>query len=474
MFNFDKEDILIVTQIIANMLRMYGVILIIPIIVSLFYGELSYTKIFLITGVVITVGCSILRRVIKTQACDVKHALISLALIWVIISLASIVPFLHYGISFLNAFFETTSAWSGTGFTMIQDPSVLPHSLQFFRGFIQWLGGFGVVILVLILYEKPKTAYVLFLAEGRFEHFSTDFMKIARIIVGIYAVYTAIGVFCMWISGVPFFDALVNIMDIMATGGLSTNSVGIGFYGRIPMLIAMVFMYIGGTSFLSHYALIKGRVAKFFKNPEIRYMFAIFAVGSLIICLDLYFNKKYEYYHGIFYALSALTTTGTGSTFTVANFPPASLLILMILMISGPAYGSTGGGIKIWRSIIILKVIRREILKPFLHPNAIIPLKIGNNVVDDETASKVASFVIIYIFFILVGSVIFMFFNYDLKDSIFTVASAQANGGLLTISGTAWFGMHAFLKVMLILHMLIGRVEIFPFFILLKALMGRR
>lgn len=474
MFNFDKEDFLIVTQIIANMLRMYGVILIIPIIVSLMYGEWSYTKIFFITAVILTVGCSIIRRVIKTQECDVKHALISLALIWVIISLVSIVPFLYYDISFINSFFETTAGWSGTGFTLIQDPGILPHSLQFFRGFIQWLGGFGVVILVLILYEKPKTAYVLFLAEGRFEHFSTDFMKIARIIVGIYAVYTAIGTFFMWLSGVPFFDALVHIMDIMATGGFSTNTVGIGIYGKIPMLTAIVFMYIGGTSFLSHYALVKGRVAKFFRNPEVRYMFAIFVVGSLIICLDLYFNKKEEYFQGIFYALSALTTTGTGSTFSVDKFPPASMLILMVLMISGPAYGSTGGGIKIWRSIIILKVIRREILKPFLHPNAIIPLKIGNNVVDDETASKVASFVIVYIFLILIGSVIFMFFNYSLQDSIFTVASAQSNGGLLTISGPSWFGMHVVLKIMLILHMLIGRVEIFPFFILLKAMMGRK
>lgn len=474
MFNIDKEDILIVLQIISNMMRMYGVALVIPLFVSLYYEEYSYARVFLIMAVVFTGVFSLLKRLLKMPACDTKHAILSLALVWILISLFSVIPFLHYGMSFLDAIFESTSGWTGTGLTMIQDPSIIPHALQFFRGFIQWVGGFGVVILVLLLYEKPKTAYVLFLAEGRFEHFSTDFMKIARIIVGIYAVYTAIGTFFMWVSGVPFFDAMTHIMSIIATGGFSTNSIGIGFFGKWPMFVAIIWMYIGGTSFLSHYALLKGRVVKFLKNPEVGYMFAIFVVCSGIICLDLYFNKKASYYHGVFYALSAMTGTGAGTPFSVDKFPPASILILTVLMISGPAYGSTGGAIKLWRSIIVLKVIRREIIKPFLHPNTIIPLKMGNNIIDDETASKVASFSIVYIFLILAGSMIFMFFNYDIEDSVFTVASAQGNVGLLTLSGTVWYGMHYVLKILLILHMLVGRVEIFPFFILLKAIMGRK
>lgn len=474
MFNFDKEDALIVLQIVSNMMRMYGMVLVIPLFVALYYEEYSYAKLFFLMAISFTVVFSVIRRLIKIKECDTKHAILSLAMVWVSISFFSIMPFLFNGTSFLNAIFESTSGWTGTGLTMMQDPSILPHSLQFFRSFMQWVGGFGVVILVLLLYEKPKTAYVLFLAEGRFEHFSLDFMKIARIIVGIYAVYTAIGTFLMWLLGVPFFDALVHVMDIIATGGFSTNTVGIGIYGKGPMFIGIIFMYIGGTSFLSHYALIKGSIAKFFKNPEVKYMFILFVVCSGIICLDLFFNKKAEYYHGIFYALSALTGTGAGTPFSVDKFPPASIVILLVLMISGPSYGSTGGAIKLWRSIIVLKVIRREILKPFMHPNAIIPLKMGNNVIDDETASKVASFAIVYIFLILLGGIIFMFYNYDIEDSIFTVASAQGNVGLSTLSGTTWFNMPAVLKVMLILHMLIGRVEIFPFFILLKAIMGRK
>ncbi len=474
MFNFDKEDILIVLQIVSNMMRMYGIALVIPLLVALYYGETSYAKLFLVMAISFTLVFSIIKRLIKIPECDTKHAILSLVLVWIFISLFSVIPFLYYGIPFLDAIFESTSGWTGTGLTMIQDPSVIPHALQFFRGFIQWVGGFGVVILVLLLYEKPKTAYVLFLAEGRFEHFSIDFIKIARIIVGIYAAYTAIGTFFMWISGVPFFDALVHIMDIIATGGFSTNTTGIGIYGKGPMFIAIIFMYIGGTSFLSHYALLKGKIVKFLRNPEVKYMFILFAVCAGIISLDLYFNKKASYYHGIFYALSALTGTGAGTPFSVDKFPPASIVILLILMISGPAYGSTGGAIKLWRSIIVLKVIRREILKPFLHPNTIIPLKMGNNVIDDETASKVASFAIVYIFLILIGGLVFMFFNYDLQDSIFIVASAQGNVGLSTLSGTVWFNMHYVLKILLILHMLIGRVEIFPFFILLKALMGRK
>lgn len=473
MFHINRDDLLTVIHIVSNMLRMYGLTLVIPLIVSLIYSETLYALVFFLMAVIFTASFWAIQSLVPAKVCDTKHAVLSLAVIWIMIALVSVIPFIVYGMPFVDAFFESTSGWSGTGLTMIQDPSILPHSISFFRGFIQWVGGFGMVILVLLLYEKPKTAYALFLAEGRFEDFCLDFVKIARIVVGIYVSYTILGIFFMWISGVPFFDAAVHILSIIATGGFSTNSVGIGWFGKWPMFVAIIWMYIGGTSFLSHYSLISGRVRKFFRNPELRYMFAIFVVCSAIIGLDLYLSHKAVYYHGVFYVLSAMTGTGAGTPFAVSDFPPASIIILTLLMISGPAYGSTGGAVKLWRSIIVISVIRREIKKPFMHPNAVMPIKMGNNLIDEETASKVASFVLVYIFLILLGGIVFMFFNYGLVDSIFTVASAQGNVGLSTISGDIWFGMPYILKILLVIHMLIGRVEIFPFFVLLKALAGR-
>lgn len=469
-----KEDLLIIIQILANMFRMFGVILFIPLLASIFYAETEFTLIFASMAVVIILVSTIIRYFLKINKCDFKHAILSLAIGWASISAVSAIPFLLYpDFGFVNSFFESLSGWTGSGLTMVQHPSLLPHTLNLFRAMMQWIGGFGIVILALLLYEKPKTAQTLFLAEGRFEDFYVDILKVARMIVVIYLIYTLFGTLMLNIAGVPFFDAFIHSLTTISTGGFSTNEVGIGMYGGVPMFIGIALMYLGGISFLSHYALIKGKVKKFFKNPELRYLFILSFISIFFVMLDVYLSKQHFYYESIFYVVSAITGTGAGTVKPVVDFPHTSILIIILCMVSGAAYGSTSGGLKLWRSIIILKVIRREMLKPFLPENTVLPIKIGNNVVSDETALKAASYMLMYVLLMLMGSVVFMFFNYSFTESIFTVASAQGNVGLNIIPSAQYFYMHPFLKVLLTFHMLAGRMEIFPMLVLLRALVKR-
>lgn len=465
-----KKDILIVFQIVANMLRMFGTIFIIPAIVSLFTKDYYFAWIFFLIALVTTVLFSFIKKFFKYQECKMKHAIISLALVWIIVPIISSIPFLLNHMSFVDSLFESISGWSTTGLTMIEDPALIPMALNFYRGFIQWAGGFGAVVLVLLLYERPSTAQVLFLAEGRFEDFFVDFSKISRLIVFMYSVYTAIGILAFTLVGVPFFDAVVNTMALIATGGYSSNAIGIGLYGKVPMFIAIVFMYIGATSFLAHYKVFKGKFRKLIENPEVKFMFLVSAIATLAVWIDIYTARKHTYYDGLFYVVSTLTTTGAGTKVTIDTFPTASLFIFVLLMICGGTYGSTAGGLKIWRVIIILKNIKREIMKPFYPSGTIKHIKMGNNVISDEDSLKVSVYAFLYLVILAIGILIFVFAGYTLINSIFVVASAQGNVGQNIIT-TNYYNMSPFLKYLLIFHMYFGRVEILPFIALLRSLL---
>lgn len=470
MIELYKKDVMIIFQIVTNMLRMFGFILLIPAVVSIFLKEGYFSEIFFFMALTLMVVFSIIKRFLHQQECRMKHAIISLALGWISVSLISSIPFMMHHMGFVNSFFESFSGWTGTGLTMIKDPALLPRTLSFYRGFIQWAGGFGIVVLALLLYEKPKTAQALFLAEGRFEDFYVDLSKIARMIVFIYSIYTLIGVVAFTIAGVPFFDAVVHTMSTISTGGYSSNSVGIGIYGKLPMLIAVFLMYVGGISFLTHYKVIKGNIIKLFNNPEVRFMLLITAIATAVVGLDLYKTHKYNYYDGFFYVVSALTGTGSGTPVTVESFPPLSIFIFILLMICGATYGSTSGALKIWRVIIVLKNIKREMFKPFYPTGTIMPIKMGNNVITDEDSLKASVYVLLYLAILGIGSIIFIFAGYAFVESIFLVSSAQGNVGLNIVT-VNYFNMNPFLKLQLILHMLLGRVEIIPFIAMLRSLL---
>lgn len=469
---FKSEDLLILLQIISNMLRALGILIIIPMLVALYYGETKYVFIFGAVAFILIAVFSVVRRLLHAETCEFRHAVISIAAVWIVIALISTIPFVLGGVSFVDALFESVSGWSGTGLTMIPFPEQLPMSLNFWRAFTQWVGGFGIVIMALMFYENPKTAHELFLAEGRSEDFYISVTKIARMIIAIYLIYTALGIGLMVLAGMSLYNAVFHTFTSLATGGFSSVSTGQGTFGVGALLVMSLMMLLGGISFVSHRHLLGGKVKKFLSNPEILALFAFILGGFALIAINLFIFKRSIFLDGLFYTVSAVTGTGNVTMAPVSALPELSIIVLILLMVSGACYGSTTSAIKIWRSLILLKVIRRTVLKALLPKHAIVPIKIGDKVLTREEALNALSYICLYAGIILVGSIIFMLAGFETISSVFTVASAQGNVGLNMISGVQWFGMAPLLKILLSIHMLVGRMEIIPVLVLIRGFLS--
>jgi trk system potassium uptake protein TrkH len=466
----DEQDFLTIVYTLSNMLRFVGAAMIAPVLVSAFYSEWFFAEVFALLGFVVFIVFTFTKEFLGPRNAKMKHAVISIAFAWFLISVISAIPFLFAGISFVDAFFESVSGWTGTGLSMVVAPEKLPFALNFWRGFIQWMGGFGIVLMALLFYERPETAVNLFQAEGRSEEFYVNVKRVARTILTIYFIYTLLGTALFLFSGLSLFDSVVHSFTSIATGGFSTASVGVGFFGFSAMITCILLMLLGGISFESHYDLLRGKVRKFFSGVELRFFLGVIVFAVILISFSLFFSGSSNYFDGFFYAVSAITGTGATGYFNLAEFPALAVFVLILLMVFGACYGSTTGALKIWRILILFNVVRREIYKVFLPPGSIVPIRLGGKVVSDDVALKALTYLSLYVFILAFGSIVFMLFGFGVVDSVFSVASAQGNVGLSTVFGSAWFEMNPFLKLLLSLHMIVGRMEIFPFLILLKSM----
>ena len=468
-----KKDLLIVGRLVTDILYVYGFMLLVPMVIGLFAAEYAQAITFGAGAALIIPLCLVLRRTLSaTQAAD-RHAAIALALSWTLLSLLSSVPFAVHGLYWVDALFESFSGWTDTGFTMIPHPGELPLSLGVFRVLVQWVSGLGIVILMLFLQgPSPRAARSLFQAEGRFEDFTSNIWHIGRTIVLMYVGYTFAGFVLFWMLGVPPFHALTHAITSLSTGGFSTNSVGVGAYGLWPSVVAMALMLCGGISFSSHRALLGGDLKKFWRNPEIRTLFAIIAAASGLLLLEQIIVRGRvldRLLTSVFYVVSAITTCGAGTTTPLSDMPDMSVFTIVFLMISGAMYGSTTGGLKLWRLIIVAKLVGQQVKRPFYPEGTVMPIRMGNNVISPQVALQVTTYALLYVAIGLAGSLVLMLFGIRSLHALFTVFSAQGNIGLNAMPDAAYYGMHPALKLQLVFHMLIGRMEILPLFYLLRA-----
>lgn len=469
-----RRDLIIIISMLANIMRAYGFFLLVPMISAFLLKEGQFAWLMFWMALPTIAISFVIRYTIRPEEGTLKHSVISLVLSWMIIPLLSSIPYIYSGIPVLNSIFDSFSGWTGTGLTMVEDPAMLSVGMNFFRALSQWIGGFGILILALLVYERPKTAARMFEAEGRTEDFYTNVIKIARLIFSIYIAYTIMGIILMLVSGVGTYDSVINVMTAVSTGGFSNTAAGTGALGIVPMSIITALMLIGGISFTLHYDLFMGKAREFFSDPSLRFMFLVIFVSMVFISIEIMISGKGGFFDGIFYVVSALTGCGHNGAEPLSVFPAVSKMFIVLLMISGASYGSTTGALKIWRTMIIIKVIRREVRRVFLPERAVIPIRIGNNNISDETALKAASFMLLYLALLFIGSVVFMFAGYTPIDSLFTVASAQGNVGLNILTEN-YFNMNPLLKIQLIGHMFLGRMEIIPMLVFIRSffIMGR-
>ena len=374
----------------------------------------------------------------------------------------------------VDAIFETASGFTTTGASILADVEILPHCVLIWRSFTHWIGGMGVLVFILSLLPLTGGYHMnLMKAESPGPSVSKLVPKVqstAKILYGIYFVMTVIQIILLLLGGMPLFDSLCAAFGTAGTGGLGIKSDSMAGYSTYLQVVITIFMILFGINFNAYFLLITRKFAQAFKMEEVRYYLGIIAIAVLIITCNIYHmygSVSESLQQAAFQVGSIITTTGYATT-DFNLWPEISRTILVMLMFIGACAGSTGGGIKVSRILILCKTIRKE-LHIFLHPNAVKKIKMDGKVIPHEVLRSTNIFIIVYIL-IIAGSIFLIAFDdFDLITN-FTAVTATFNNigpGLELVGPIGNFGMFSwFSKIVLTFDMLAGRLEIFPLLLL--------
>jgi len=413
----------------------------------------------------------------------VLEAFLIVVLTWLISPFIAAVPFaVISGLPFLDAMFEAVSGLTGTGLTVMSHVIELqPVSIKLLRGFLQWYGEMGIAVAAIAIFSRPGTVTApLYLAEGRGGRIEVTVKGTARTILRIYLVYTLLCTLALLLTGMTPLDAFVHSMTAVATGGFSNWHDSLKHYADLlgprflPMEVAVVlFMILGAISFIDHAKLFRGDVRGFF-SIETNTLLILLALSSLSTVVTYMLvdgvstPKAIEL--GIFHAVSALTTTGFQIE-DLCKVSDATKVILAFSMIIGGCTCSTVGGIKVYRLIVLLKYLQ-WLLKSTLYPSHILIKRIvGGRTLTDDVVARVTSFTSLYLFTLLISSSILTALGYRFVDSFFEVASAMGCVGLSV--GITSPQLHPLGKVILMVDMLLGKLEFYPFLVATYAMIGK-
>ncbi|HOP08632.1 MAG TPA: TrkH family potassium uptake protein [Candidatus Methanofastidiosa archaeon] len=464
-----RLDFKLILKNLGLILQGLGIITTFPIVLCYFYREeVTYIPYFVIPGIITFIVGWLLSRIKADINIQIRHAMVISSLAWLFAALVGAIPiYLISDLSYLDSYFESISAWTGTGLTMFTGSlSVegLPHILLFWRSLSQWAGGIGVILVAMIVLIRPGvSAARLYISEARAEKIKPTFFGTVKVIWKIYFLYTIIGIVLFYLVGMPLFDSVNHCMTGLGTGGMSIKDSSLAFYDSFKIeLVAIILMILGAINFTIHYkAFFKGKIRALFADVQVRALFVISGIFLILMVADL----SLLYYpveairKALFQIFSAITCCGF-STDNLAFWSEKSRILLILLMITGGGAGSTAGAIKLIRIVVIFKTLSVQIKKALLPRNAVISVKIGGTMFSDKDVMEALLFSLVYLVFLLVGGFIIMWLGYGAVNSFFEMASAQGNVGLSV--GITNVGLNPIGKTVLVLGMWMGRLEIIP------------
>ena len=466
------EDIKVSLKDTGTILMYTGLAFFVPIIMSILFDKdpqtlLAYAGSALM---LLMLGYGMRTLIVTKKETEIKHAMLSIVLIWLLFCFFASLPFVFImKVGLLDAFFETMSTLTTTGLS-VMTPLLdsMPLSLIFWRTFLGWIGGIGIVLMAFIglMATYSKTSKLL-MAEGRGSQLKENLRGSAKKIAYIYIVLTIFGIILLLLAGQTPWEATnysmsaisTNGMDISATGLASVNNAWapIGLHNYWVDLALIVIMILGAMSFALHYAWMKKRDFRIVaRDPEFRALIFIGAIGALIVGIKLGAME------GLFHAFSALTCGGFAfiSPLNVSLWDDFVKIILIPLMIIGGAAGSTAGGIKLSRFIIFVKSLYWKIKSSVLPEKAYFRKKYNGENVTEKQIKDISLFILLWFVFLLIGTIVLASYGNDLGSSFFEVSSAQSNAGIST--GITHMNMPWGLESMLIINMFVGRLEIIP------------
>lgn len=466
MLHYNKDDLKIIFNNLSILLNASAYVFLLPIIVILIYHEpIIYLYLYVLLALIVRVFAKLLK--FKTDiTIERRHAIVSIILFWLIFALFASIPFIVVeNANFINGFFEASSALTSTGYSMFASQDVLMHSTLFWRVFLEWLSGIGIVVLAIIGLFLTYSKFKMFAeSEGHDEKLKSNIKKTVIIFVAIYVVTSFIGIILLRISGMPLFDSIYYAFTSISSTGSNMTDAGLLAYNSFwPLLIVLGLMLFGAMSFILHYKIFeKKNPLYYFKDKT--FLFYIFMILILFVFVMLQYSKLVPF-HALFYLVSASTGGVTLFSANVHNaFPDFLKGILIFLMFVGASTVSTGGGIKLQRFIIILKIIWWKTKEMLLPKNAIFQKKYDGQTIDDKITLEVLSFTLMYVLFILLGTFVLIALGYGALNSIFEVTSAQGNIGIDT--GIINSSLPVIGKIMIIINMFVGRLEIIPVLVL--------
>jgi trk system potassium uptake protein TrkH len=416
-----------------------------------------------------------------------REAFFCVALGWLLIAFLGSLPYvLSNTLGYVDAYFESMSGFATCGSTVLEVPEGLdylgfyPKSLLFWRSLTQWLGGMGIIVLsVVILARAMGTGGVrLFRAEiSGYEvtRIKPRIKESASALWKVYLLFTIAGMILLFVAGMDSYDAICHSFTSIATGGFSTRYGNIGSYNNLFIEIAIIaLMIIGGTNFILHYKLLTGKHRALFTDPEFKFylgmiIFAVLLITSGLLVFSNSTPPLSTLRVAIFQVVSINTASGF-STVNFANWPVAAQLILLLLMFIGGCVGSTAGGIKIVRALLLLKVVRRE-LRRIIHPKAIEPLTLGGRTIEESLVHNIIAFFFLYLLIFVISTVgiVFLETNLDFVSSVSAVVTTMGTvgPGLGAVGPQSTFAfLSPLTKVWLSICMWLGRLEIFTCFVL--------
>tara|TARA_B100001758_G_scaffold71798_1_gene60543 strand:- start:631 stop:2100 length:1470 start_codon:yes stop_codon:yes gene_type:complete len=477
-----------ILNILAAMLVITGLSMLLPALIAFIYGETDLYGHLKSSLICVLLGLPIWVFTRKSKRLNSKDGFAIVTFAWLTVALAGSLPFYLTGIipNFTDAWFEAMSGVTTTGATIIGNPSTLPHLINgiesmphgvlFWRSFLQWLGGMGIIVFTIAILPLLGVGGVqLFKAEVPgpvADKIKPRVKETAKILWMVYIGFTFLQFLLLGFAGMSWFDSICHAFTTMPTGGFSTQNASIAAYSN-PVIhyIIIFFMFVAGVNFTLHFRAITGNYKSYFKDYEFKVYFSILFFATIFIFLNISFSNS-DWSHNsflisLFQSLALMTGTGYANA-DYELWPFFSQLLLFFMMFFGAMGGSTSGGMKIARVILLIKYAATE-TRRMLHSRAIIPIRIGERTIGDDVIRNTLGFFLIYLSFFVLTALVLTALNYDFTSSLSVAASAIGNVGPAFGS----FGptdnyalLHPIGKWMMTFCMLLGRLEIFTIMVL--------
>ena len=470
--------------ILGHLLRYESIFMVLPTITGFIYGEREAVAFLCVAMVTFLIGTILSCKRIDTKQLHPKDGSITVALGWIVLSIFGALPLTISGdIPFyVDALFETISGFTTTGASILSDVEALSHASLMWRSFTHWVGGMGVFVFILSLLPMiGGSTMQLMKAESpgpSVDKFVPKVKDTAKLLYSIYVVLTFIQIACLLLAKMPLFDTLTLTFGTVGTGGFGIKNDSLGSYTSLQQTIITFFMIISGINYSFYFLIISKKLKDAFSLEEVRwYLSLIFGCGILITLniLHLYDGWTEALKHAFFQVGSIITTTGYSST-DFNLWPEFSKTILVILMIIGACAGSTAGGFKISRMMILLKSIRVE-LSQMIHPREVKKIRLDGHVVKPEVLRTAQVYLMLYWTIFLLSILLISIDNFDFTTN-FTAVAATFNNigpGLAGVGPMSNFDSYSiFSKFVLMLGMLIGRLELYPIILLLMPVTWKR